>query len=278
MTSVGRFIPIYDAWSNEGGGRAIEEATRLSERAMLERMRPKSVDLDARFDEKANEYRAAFAAAQSAFVARYGSLPLNADGRQIPNGQEDSVALSAEAEAMLTDLSKLETKRVSTERFLYYNEMFRELSRGDARAYEGAKAGVESRQNLYDARFERDDEKRADAYERAQAAGKRLEELGARAAELNAQSVKRAAELAASRESSAALFASTKLFEFGRNGAVRIDASALANMGTTEAATAELARLIGALAERNGLGQLRDALIGAINGQNRRIAGLTAGV
>jgi hypothetical protein len=42
-----------------------------------------------------------------------------------------------------------------------------------------------------------------------------------------------------------------------------------------EAATSELARLIGVLTERNGLGQLRDALIGALNGQNRRIGELT---
>ena len=48
-------------------------------------------------------------------------------------------------------------------------------------------------------------------------------------------------------------------------------------MGPGEAATAQLARLIGVLAERNGLGQLRDGLIAIVNGQNRQLAERTGG-
>ncbi|MFM7344985.1 MAG: hypothetical protein ACKO1J_06420 [Tagaea sp.] len=269
MTTIGRFVPLYDAWSNESGGRAAEEATRLSERKAYERILEQYVPEIERTKRADANGLARIAAMQDAFIQRYGANVLANKDALLRQGPGDDLTLTGEGKAMLADLANLEKERVWVERLRAENERARNSMQGHI---DGTKALYESRQNSYDARFERDDEKRADAYERAQAAGKRLEELGARAAEWNAQSVKRAAELAAATDSSKALLASAKLFQSGANGEMRIDTTALANMGTTEAATAELARLIGALAERNGLRQLRDALIGAIKGQNRRIA------
>jgi hypothetical protein len=269
--SVGRHIPIYDAWSNEGGGRAIEEGIRYSERAALDEHVPHAIQVVERANQREVAYMAELKAIRDSFTERYGADALTNKDALLRRGPDDSVTLSEEGAAMLADLAKLERESVQIERSLYWNDRIRH---GYQTIAEGMPAWFESRQAAYDARFLRDDNARADAYERAQAAGQRLEYLGARSAEWHAQSARRAGEIAAATASSTALFASTKLFDFQRDGTVRIDAQALANLGPAEAATSELARLIGTLAERNGLSQLRDALIGAINGQNRRIAEL----
>jgi hypothetical protein len=272
MTTIGRHIPIYDTWSNEGGGRAIEEGIRYSERKALERKREQAAPMLQRLDGADARYISGLEAMRASFVERYGADALaNKDGL-LKRGADDSVTLSAEGEAMLADLAKLEQKRVWTDRVLMLFDGLRQAYRSSVEGYE---LSIQARADYYDSRFEKDDNRRADAYERTQVGLRRLEDLAAQSAEWNAASARLAGEVAASMSTSRALFASSKLFEFERNGAIKVDAKALANMGTTEAATSELARLIGVLTERNGMGQLRDALIGALNGQNRRIGELT---
>lgn len=272
MTTVGRFIPIYDAWSNEGGGRAIEEGIRYSERKDLERFREEMAEMERSYDNTISKQKAGLKSLQESFVARYGADALANKDSLLRRGPDDTVTLSRDGAAMLAELTTLEKSRVRIEQTVNSRENARRSYRTEL---EGRQAFYEARQNSYDSRFERDDNLRADAYERAQAARSRLEALAAQSAEWNAQSIKRAGELAAARQNSEALVTSAKLFQTGGNGDVKIDGQALVNLGPSQAATAELARLIGTLAERNGLGQLRDALIGAINGQNRRIGELT---
>jgi hypothetical protein len=263
--------PVRDIWSNDGGGRALEDQRRYGDRMLLEASE-KEYERSIEGTERAlRTIQAEFARRQSAFAEKYGTDAL---GQLAGEGREAFLKgrSAAEVKQLLTDLSALETVGAFQERVENLLEGSKTFYRRDLVAQQ---VSAELTANSYDARFLADDEGRLAAHNRAQTAQTSLIEIRLDSERSNAaREAGRIAEAASLKDR---LGPPSSLYSVNSIGAVEIDFLALEKIGPGEAATSELARLIGVLAERNGLGQLRDGLIGIVNGQNRRLAERNAG-
>jgi hypothetical protein len=263
--------PVRDIWSNDGGGRALEDQRRYGARMQLESSKKEHARSIESIEGALRATQAEFTRRQSAFTEKYGADALDqiaGDGREaFLKGRSP-----AEVKQLLTDLSALEAAGGHQNRAAAVFESVKDWLARDLAAQQ---VSAELTANSYDARFLADDEGRLAAYNRAETAQLRLIELRQESERSNAaREAGRIAEVASLKER---LGPPSALYSVGDNGNIKIDLKALENTGPGAAATSELARLIGVLAERNGLGQLRDGLIGIVNGQNRRLAERTGG-
>jgi hypothetical protein len=271
INGTGGKYPVRDIWSNEDGGRIFEDQRRYGARMQIKSMQESASRLRVTLESNVQVAGGEFARRQSSFVENYGADALS----QLAGGGRDAFLEGRSAEnvkQLLTDLSALQSAGAAEKQAVDLRDF---ISKKYEQAIEGVKVGAEFWANSYDARFLADDEGRLAAYNRMQAAAERLSALGRDSRGSTAAFMAgRIAEIASLKEQ---LGPPSALYSVNSNGAIKIDFSALEKIGPGEAATSELARLIGVLAERNGLGQLRDGLIGIVNGQNRRLAERTGG-
>lgn len=189
--------------------------------------------------------------------------PLSAEGREslLRNRPEGQV------QELLADLSALESAGRDKTRAVESRDFMRDWGERKLKILTDF---AELSASSYDARFLADDEARLAAYNRMQATQTRMIEFGEMRARENA--AREASKIAAMASLKEKLGPPSALYSVDGVGSIKIDFKALEKMGPGEESTAQLARLIGVLAERNGLGQLRDGLIGIVNGQNSRLA------
>lgn len=255
--------PIHDVWSNEGGGRIHEESQRYGARMGIQAQKEQNARTIKSLEGQAQAARLAFEHQQKVFAERYGSDALT----RLTEGIATGAASPEAAKQMLVDATALEKAGTAARKA---EDLLSVIKRETGKIIQAMSDTAELSASSYDSRFLADDEARLAAYNRMQATQARMIEFGEMSArESAARQAGKIAEMASLKEK---LGPPSALYSVDGVGSIKIDFKALEKMGPGEEATAQLARLIGVLAERNGLGQLRDGLIGIVNGQNSRLA------
>ncbi len=258
------YIPEYDRWSNEGGGRDLEMARRRGsemETARLEAELARTTELS---NAAVLRAQGRYETARAAFIEKYGADALN--GKELAlqsRGDGDTIDLSDAAKTLLADFDALEKQRIMTERGQQMSAFWLNVHQQHV---ETQKAMADWARTAYDHRFEKDPIKRGLAY--AEFMGMRD-----RFAAINARPKPETTDF-----SVAPIVPAGELFVVDAKGRIGIDTKGTALLGPADQAKAEMARLVEALGERNGLSQVRDALLRALDGQNRQIAQLAAGL
>lgn len=273
MTYLGPFIdgskyPLYNATSNEGGGRAIEMERRANEQRALDVMKG-----DARRELETHKRSSAAAQAEyehlkAQFVEKYGAPdPAAFPAREL--GSDDTLELSEEAKAYLSDLQSLEAQRRTVDR-----------SAEELRSHEAARGQlIGARESIaqfaaagWDMSFAPSGEERLAGWNRLREASHRLATLGAEAAGWQAE---RQVGWEAVKAGSAALtegLSGPALFKVRDDGAIEFDVQGLGHLSPDAQAAAQLERLVEILSARNGFSPLQGAVKNALDIQNAYIA------
>jgi hypothetical protein len=252
--------PMYNAWSNEGGGRDIEMQRRQSAAMDVLRLKAEIPREMASAERGAAEQLAEYQRLMTEFTAKYGTEAMANKAMALKSRDDgDSVTLSDDAKRMLIDLRQLDIQRSYVE-FTSKRAAGIEADYAQRIAVYETLDGISA--NLYDANFTKDDSERLAAYKRFLSDTERLQS-GDLAIEKRQ---------GATGPSAPPKIDESGLFAVDARGNIQTNLKGLEKLGPEQQAIEQLKRLVTALTENNGLNQLRDGLIAALDGQNRTIA------